>query len=37
LPDKFTDHGKVEELQEKSKIDVESIKACLNSMLRKLK
>lgn len=37
LPNKFTDHGKVEELQEKSKIDVENIKACLNSMLRKLK
>jgi 1-deoxy-D-xylulose-5-phosphate synthase len=37
LPDQFTDHGKVEELQEKSKIDVESIKACLSGLLRKLK
>ncbi|WP_029034447.1 1-deoxy-D-xylulose-5-phosphate synthase [Salinimicrobium terrae] len=37
LPDQFLDHGKVEELQEIAKIDVESIKECLRGLLKKLK
>lgn len=35
LPDKFLDHGKVEELQEIAKIDVESIKDFILSLLKK--
>ncbi|MCY2685564.1 1-deoxy-D-xylulose-5-phosphate synthase [Salinimicrobium sp. TH3] len=35
LPDKFIDHGKLDELQEIAKIDVESIRECLYSLLKK--
>lgn len=37
LPDEFIDHGKVEELQEIAKIDVESIRSCLSNLLKKYK
>ena len=37
LPDEFIDHGKVEELQEIAKIDVESISSCLSNLLKKYK
>ena len=35
LPDKFIDHGKVEELQEIVKIDVESIRSSVLDLLKK--
>ena len=34
LPDKFIDHGKVEELQEIVKIDVDNIRSCLAELLK---
>lgn len=34
LPDKFLDHGKVTELQEIAKIDVENIRSSLNELLK---
>lgn len=37
LPDQFIDHGKVEELQEIAKIDVDSIRSCLYNLLKKYK
>ena len=35
IPDKFIDHGKVEELQEIAKIDVQSIEQRLKDLLKK--
>ena len=37
LPDQFIDHGKVEELQEITKINVESIRECLYGLIKKYK
>jgi 1-deoxy-D-xylulose-5-phosphate synthase len=34
LPDEFLDHGKVEELQEIAKIDVDNIRSCLDDLLK---
>ena len=34
LPDKFIDHGKVEELQEIVEIDVDNIRSCLKELLK---
>lgn len=34
IPDRFIDHGKVEDLQEISNIDVDSIRRCLNDLLQ---
>ena len=36
IPDKFIDQGKVEELQEIAKIDVDSIRSCLANLLEPL-